>query len=155
MRLSLDGGRFVKALPCYQSGPYEEHLRDQLRAVSERELHLKSFTSRVECYAEDPTKSLLLEIEGQAETRLTLHLRSPVEQSVSARLVDLKEENIVRFTGGFTSESYIVNRLVAPSEYSASVKWSDPRPGSPPDWYYVRVTQHNGQLAWSSPIWVG
>jgi hypothetical protein len=155
MRLSLDGGRFVKALPCFQSGPYEEHLRDHLRAVSERELHLKSFTSRDECYAEDPTKSLLLEIEGQAETKLTLHLRLPVEQTVSARLADLTEENIVTFTGGFTSESYIVNRLISPSEYSASVKWSDPRPGSPPDWYYVRVTQHNGQLAWSSPIWVG
>jgi hypothetical protein len=130
-------------------------LRDQLRAASERELHLKSFTSRDECYAEDPTKSLLLEVEGQAETRLTLHLRSPVEQTVSARLADLRDENIVRFTGGFTSESYIINRLISPSEYSASVMWSDPRPGSPPDWYYVRVTQHNGQLAWSSPIWVG
>ena len=23
------------------------------------------------------------------------------------------------------------------------------------DYYYVRVRQHNGQLAWSSPTWVG
>ena len=39
---------------------------------------------------------------------------------------------------------------------SASLRWNDPRPkAKEPDWYYVRVTQHNGHMAWSSPIWVG
>jgi hypothetical protein len=26
--------------------------------------------------------------------------------------------------------------------------------GAGEDWYYVRVEQKNGELAWSSPIWV-
>ena len=155
MTLALDGGRFTQALPCFQSGPYEETLRDRLRAISERELRLESFTSRVKCYAEDPTKSVLCEIEGAAETTMTLQLRKPVEQTITARLGDLIDDNVVTFTGVFTSESYIVNRLISPSEYSASVKWVDQRPDAPSDWYYVRVTQHNGHLAWSSPIWVG
>ncbi len=60
------------------------------------------------------------------------------------------------FTGRFTSESYIVHRLVGPSEYTATLRWTDSRdPDEGPDWYYVRVTQHGGHLAWSSPIWVG
>ena len=34
-------------------------------------------------------------------------------------------------------------------------RWDERRNEATPDWYYVRVTQHNGQLAWSSPIWIG
>lgn len=155
MTVSIDGGRFTQAIPCFQSGPYEEEMRDRLRAVSVRELHLKSFTSRVKCYAEDPTKSLVCEVDGNADSTLTIKLRDPIEQTVSAKLADLIDDNIVTFTGVFTSESYIVSRLIAPSEYSASVKWADTRADAPADWYYVRVTQDNGQMAWSSPIWVG
>lgn len=84
-----------------------------------------------------------------------MQLEKPVEQTVRTKLSDLIDDNVVAFTGVFTSESCIVNRLVSPSEYSAQVRWNDRRRGATPDWYYVRVTQHNGQLAWSSPIWVG
>ncbi|MCA9121513.1 MAG: DUF3604 domain-containing protein [Planctomycetaceae bacterium] len=151
----LDKGRFLQAVPCFQSGPYEEEMRDRLRVVSPRELHLQSFTSRVQCYAEDPTKAIVCEIDGGPDSTLTLRLRQPIEQTVSARLADLIDDNLVTFTGVFTSESYIVNRLVGPSEYGVRLRWSDQRQNADSDWYYVRVTQHNGQLAWSSPIWVG
>ena len=155
MTVQLDKGRFVQALPCFQSGPYEEDMRDRLTIASDRELRLQSFTSRVKCYAEDPTKSLVLELEGQADSVLTVQLRQPIEQTVSARLADLIDDNIVTFTGVFTSESYTVQRLISPSEYAAAAVWSDRRPAAESDWYYVRVTQHNGHIAWSSPIWVG
>ena len=156
MTIQLDGGRFLRAVPCFQSGPYEETMRDKLRAVSDNEIQLNSHTSRVKCYAEDPTKSVVLELEGQPDSVLIVKLRKPVEQVVRARLADLTKDNVVTFTGVFTSESYIINRLISPSEYATSIRWQDRRPGrNKPDWYYVRVTQHNGQLAWSSPIWVG
>ena len=72
------------------------------------------------------------------------------------KLHDLIDDNLVEFTGVFTSESFIVQRLVAPQEYTASLRWNDRRKMSDSaDWYYVRVTQHNGHMAWSSPIWVG
>lgn len=155
MSLRLNKGRFLQAVPCYQSGPYEEEMRDRLRVVSEKELRLQSFTSRVKCYAEDPAKAVVCEVEGGPDSLLTLQLRKPVEQTVEARLADLAVNNVVTFTGVFTSESYIVNRLVGPTEYATDVRWADQRSGDDADWYYVRVTQHNGQLAWSSPIWVG
>ncbi len=156
MTVKLDGGRIHRAVPCFQSGPYEEEMRDRLHVVSENEVRVESFTSRVKCYAEDPTKAIVCELEGKPDFVLTVKLRKPVEQTVSAKLSDLIEDNVVTFTGVFTSESYIINRLVGPSEYAAAVRWTDRRENrTEPDWYYVRVTQHNGQLAWSSPIWVG
>jgi hypothetical protein len=43
-----------------------------------------------------------------------------------------------------------------PAEFAATIRWHDrDKPQAKTDWYYVRVTQHNGHLAWSSPIWVG
>ena len=69
---------------------------------------------------------------------------------------DLIADNVVTFTGPVTAESYIIHRIVGPDESSATIRWQDRRASTEQgDWYYVRVTQYNGQYAWSSPIWVG
>lgn len=156
--VQIDNGRILRALPCFQTAPFDEHRRDRLRIVADNEVRLQSATTRQGCYGEDPTKSVVLEVEGEADSVLTVRLASPREQTTSARLGDLAVDNVVEFTGVFTSESYILGRLIAPGEYTANLRWTDNRPhsaGAPADWYYVRVTQHNGQMAWSSPIWIG
>jgi hypothetical protein len=156
MVIRIDGGRFRRVIPCFQSAPFEEELRDRLRAVSPTEIRLRSYTSRVKCFAEDPTKAVVCELEGGPDAELSVELNKPVQQVVQARLGDLVEDNAVTFTGAFTSESYIIHRLVGPGEYSADVRFHDRRdPGRGADWYYVRVTEKNGHMAWSSPIWVG
>ncbi len=156
MIIRINGGRFLRALPCFQAAPFDEDRRDHLQVVSETELNLKSATTRVESYGEDPTKSLVLEIQGDIDTVLSVQLREPSEQTVQARLQDLIENNLIEFTGVFTSESLTVGPLLSPTEYTASIRWNDIRPKSTnTDWYHVRVTQHNGHMAWSSPIWVG
>ncbi|MFN4258771.1 MAG: hypothetical protein ACK4RK_05705 [Gemmataceae bacterium] len=155
MMLTITGGKFLSASPCFQSAPYDEQAIDQLRVRSDTEIHLHSFTSRVDCFAEDPTKAVVVEIDAGADAVLTLSLRQPARQTVSARVADLIEDNVVTFTGGFTTESHIIHRLVFPSEFTASIRWHDRRPGAKgTDWYYVRVTQHNGHMVWSSPLWV-
>jgi hypothetical protein len=156
MTIGIDGGRFLRAVPCFQSAPYDEGRRDRLRMVSPTEIHLTSHTSRVKCFAEDPTKAVVCELEGRADAVLTVKLRAPVEQTVTARLADLARDNLVTFTGVFTSESHIIHRLIEPAEYSTKVRFHDRRAaGHEADWYYVRVTEQNGHMAWSSPIWVG
>lgn len=156
MTIRIQGGRFHGANGCFQSGPFGEQLRDRLRLESPTEIRLTSNTSRVQCFAEDPTKSLVLDLEGGPEAVLSVELREPARQEVRCRLADLVSDNLVTFTGVFTSESFIVGRLVGPSDYAAAIRWTDRRhQASGPDWYYVRVTQHHGHLAWSSPIWVG
>jgi hypothetical protein len=42
----------------------------------------------------------------------------------------------------------------SPNARQADFQFSDPEAGKGPHWYYVRVEQKNGELAWSSPIWV-
>ncbi len=155
-RSSSPTGALYAALGCFQSAPFAEHLRDKLEVISEREIRLQMSTTREHAFAEDPTKSIVCELEGGPETRLTVELRAPTAKTVTRRLADLRDDNVVEFTGGFTTESFIVHPLVGPSEYAAHIRWHHkPSGDAAPDWYYVRVTQHNGQMAWSSPIWVG
>jgi len=156
MVVRIDGGRFRQAIPCFQSAPFDEKLRDKLRIVSANEIRLESNTSRVRCFAEDPTKALICEMEAGPDARLSVQLRKPVEQEICAPLAELVDDNLVAFTGGFTTESCIIHPLVQPGAYRATVRFEDRRRVEQgPDWYYVRVQEHNGQLAWSSPIWVG
>jgi len=157
MKLRLQGGRFVSALPCFQTAPFDEERRDQLRHLSQHELLLVSHTSRVNAFAEDPTKAIVMEIEAEDPSAvLTVELSKPTVATVAAELRRLQNDNEIHFTGGFTSESYMLERLVGPSECTAELRFHDTGSGVPgADWYYVRVLQHNNHMAWSSPIWVG
>ena len=156
MTIKLEKGRFLKALQCFQSAPFEETLRDRMRVVSPQEIHLQSNTTRENCYGEDPTKALVLTLDADPEAVLEVELRQPSKQVISTQLSSLLDDNVVTFTGVFTTESYILHRLVGPSDYAATVRWTDSRRDAEPgDYYYVRVHQRNGHLAWSSPVWVG
>ncbi|MBD3308500.1 DUF3604 domain-containing protein [candidate division KSB3 bacterium] len=156
MRVTIDGGRFMGATCCFQSGPFHEDLRDTLRLVSEHEIQLQSFTSRDGCFAEDPTKSIICDIEANPGATLNITLTQPTHRELHIPVQDLITDNVIDFTDVFTSESLMVHRLVAPGEYAAAMQWED-QPSQPrqADWYYVRVRHHNGHMAWSSPIWVG
>jgi hypothetical protein len=42
-----------------------------------------------------------------------------------------------------------------PASRAFSFTWTDADAPAGPKWYYVRVEQKDGELAWSSPVWVG
>ncbi len=157
MSLRLQGARFLDALPCFQAAPFDEMRRDRLRLLRSGEVHLASHTSRVNAFAEDPTKAVIMEIEVlEPDATLTLDLTQPASASYTAQLRQLQYDNVIQFTGGFTSESFMLERLVGPGEFSAKLRWNDARSDSNgSDYYYVRVLQRNNHMAWSSPIWVG
>jgi hypothetical protein len=50
----------------------------------------------------------------------------------------------------------LATKQTTPNAAEARFHWDDPAPkkGTKPSWYYVRVLQRDGQMAWSSPIWV-
>jgi len=156
MTIRIENGRFTKVSPCFQAGPYEETLRDRVHQRSDREIRLTSFTSRQDAYLQDPTKSVVLSMEAEPNARLAVEVTEPHRVVRKVPLDDLVHDNEVTFTNVFTSESFIIHRLVLPEEYEAHLEWEDivQSQGSS-DWYYVRVRQHNNQLAWSSPVWVG
>ena len=50
-------------------------------------------------------------------------------------------------------DSDVVATLKAPGkEYRGT--WTDPAPKAGTHYYYVRVVQEDGELAWGSPLWI-
>jgi hypothetical protein len=83
----------------------------------------------------------------------------------------LAQSSDTEITGPFTSESILLHRLVFAENYRTEFDFVDERgsfagaqdgcarrPAGADrvlaDWYYVRVVQTNGSIAWSSPIWL-
>ena len=152
---TIHGGKLRSATPCFQAGPYDEDRRDRITARTENSCSVRVHTSRLQAFEDAATKSVVLDIEGPADAELELTLTKPAAVKVRRTLKQLSEDNEIEFTGPFTSESFLVHRLVLPDRNRAKFSHVDTRRDDATDWYYVRVTQANGHQAWSSPWWVG
>ncbi|MEA2064123.1 MAG: hypothetical protein U9P14_10525, partial [Gemmatimonadota bacterium] len=152
--IELRGGQILEYQPCFQSGPLDEKRRNRVSSVSDAGLQITSYTSRKQAFAESPTNAVVLRIQGNAETSIEVKLSKPSLQSVKKNFSELARSNQVTFTGPFPDESLIVHRPVMEANASTSFSFTNEGTGNSADWYYVRVVQANGQMAWSSPIWV-
>jgi len=152
--IRLDGGTLEAVEPCFLVGPLDEQRRDRIVETSDRHLRLQSFTARRDLYEDSSQKAIVLRIRGGPETRLTVSLRLPDKVSLSRTLGQLAESGEMLFTGPFPRESAMLHRLVFHENYHTAFRWTDEDDGQAVNWYYVRVVQANGQMAWSSPIWV-
>ena len=153
-RIELEGGAIEAFQTGFQSGPLEEDRRDRALERSERGLRVVSFTALRQMIDDVSTKGVVLRARGGPDTRLTITLTKPVAMTRSWSFRDLAESSEVLSTGAFPKESALVHRLVFQDHYRTSFRVADQDPGSGVNWYYVRVVQANGHLAWSSPIWV-
>ena len=154
VNIRIDQGELLSVTPCFQSGPYEEERRNTVNSITSKGCDLVSYTSRKQAYEERATNSVILEIKGSPQTSLSIDLKKPAKTSVSKTLAELAQSNDIVFTGPFTSESMMIHRLVFSEHYRTQFEFRDGPSGNTTDWYYVRVVQSNGSLAWSSPIWV-
>lgn len=50
-------------------------------------------------------------------------------------------------------DSVVVDTL-KPGKREHKATWTDPKPAKGTHWYYVRVVQTDGEMAWASPMWV-
>jgi hypothetical protein len=152
--IDIDNGELLSVTPCFQSGPYDEGRRNNVNSITSTGCEIVSYTSRKQAYEERATNSVILKIKGSPKTMLSVKLAKPTEISVNKSLAELAESNDIAFTGRFTSESMMIHRVVFADNYKTSFKMKDTGQSKKTDWYYVRVVQTNGSLAWSSPIWV-
>ena len=105
-----------------------------------------------------PSASITIELEAGRETAATRpFFRPPAEIPERRVRLTLNAGGIERTlpTDDYPADRVTLRRLLrnAPRDVSFShTDGDDPRQG---DYYYVRVRQVNGAMAWSSPIWVG
>jgi len=108
----------------------------------------------MQAYEERATNAIVLEIQGTPKTELKIAVTRPAKMNIAKSLEELAESSDAEFTGPFTSESILLHRVVFSENYSTDFKLMDKRETRRTDWYYVRVVQSNGSMAWSSPVWL-
>ncbi len=105
-----------------------------------------------------PSASITLDLEAAAETASTPPLFRPPAEIPERRVrLTLNAGGIERAmpTDDYPDDRITLRRLIrsAPRDVSFShTDGNDPRQG---DYYYVRVRQVDGAMAWSSPVWIG
>jgi hypothetical protein len=153
-KVNVKNGRMLSAIPCFQSGPFNEERRNRLTAITDRSCEVVSYTSRMQAYEERATNSIILSILGSPDTQLEIAAAQPKSMKITKSLKQLAKSSDAVFTGPFTSESILLHRAVFADNYSTEFEFVDERKTDRTDWYYTRVVQSNGSLAWSSPIWM-
>jgi hypothetical protein len=99
-------------------------------------------------------KAVVLRLSADASTKLRVACEKPSKCEVAVGLDQLAESGEMLFTGPFPLESAMLHRVVFADHYESEFTIDDTGRGERADWYYVRVIQANGEMAWSSPVWV-
>lgn len=152
--VEVDGGRLVEAEPCFTPGPLDEFRRDRIVERNERSIRVQSFTALKQQVDDFSQKALVMKIEGDVSTKVTVSCTKPSKCALTQSFAELAESSEMLFTRPFPWESAMFHRLVFGPNHSASFSVPIERDGQKTNWYYVRVVQANEQMAWSSPIWV-
>ncbi|MFP4058757.1 MAG: DUF3604 domain-containing protein [Candidatus Brocadiia bacterium] len=169
-RLEVEGGRLVGVERCFSLGG------QRLASVDERHCAFELVTAgRAVRNPFGMTQAIVAELEGSPRSRLTLDIEGGrLELAVAdllrgGRLVPLIEESVERVQADFgiheeeignpdiyyhNARKVKIHRAVPQAAYRVAHAFQDVElaPGRHP--LHVRVWQRNGQLAWSSPIWV-
>ncbi len=153
-RMEVQGGRIEAAHPCFTSGPLEERRRDRIVERGASSVTVESFTALRQQVDDYSQKAVVLRISGGPDTRLRVACAKPSRCEVTRTLGELEASNEMLFTGPFPLESAMLHRLVFAEHTTAAFTVDDEDAGSGLNWYYVRVAQANGEMAWSSPICV-
>jgi hypothetical protein len=97
------------------------------------------------------TCSLILEVRAPAKASLAFQVNG---NRFEHRLEDLLVGSRTEFMRGWRSEALLVHHAVPEAQLRAALAFEDTTEGQETDFYYLRVSQENGQWAWSSPIWI-
>jgi hypothetical protein len=153
MEVAVEGGRIARFFPCLQSMPFDEQRRHRFERKGESRLAIRSYTARQNAYRENPNQSVVLEIEGDADTGLKLQLIQPVKEETRSSLGDLARGSVNRFTGPFPKEAWQWHRLVPLAASSLEGRCTLDVPAGRSH-AYLRARQKNGHIAWASPVFM-
>ncbi len=150
--LSAANAKINRVFPCWTAGPFDEDRRHKI--VSDNDyLSVSSYTSRRDSFNGMPNQAVVVEFEGGSDTRFDLDLKLPVNIQKSYSFSDLMQRSFEFHVGGYPSESVQMQRLTSSAETRLQRKLVLPAPEIS-SFVYLRVTQKNGQMAWSSPVFV-
>ena len=155
--LEVEGSAIRDVVPAFCGGEGSTTELNLLSVRDERGLHAKTYTSRRNTR---PVNSLSFVWKGPASATLKLRVNGRNGDRPFTRQLDIRkselahEDRHVSAFDLFSSPKVKVHALIDTGERSMMVETEDDQ-AARGDFYILKVEQENGQLAWSSPIWLG
>ena len=159
--IRADGMRIDSLYPCLQSGPFDEDRRHRIRQTSDQTVAVTSYTGRQGAYRQNPNQSVILSLQpddgvggaGLDNASLDLTLKQPASQTHRVTMRELADSSVAIFTGPFPAECLLWHRPVSRTSSSHSGRTTIRLPKKD-NYVYLRVREHNGHIAWGSPVFV-
>lgn len=127
-----------------------------LECMDEQHVVIKSFTSRKNAF---PVNSITFLWHGDLDAMLELKITGRQDSlDFNKKLIVVKRDLIAKdahlsIINSFSSPKLKIHSLLQPEDYESQHSIIDPSV-QPGDYYFLKVIQENGQLAWSSPVWI-
>ena len=153
-RIEVEGGRIEAMQTCFTPGPLEERRRDRVVKRDANAVEVESFSAIRQQVDDYSQKAIVLRVAGGPSTRVRVACEKPSRCEVTQTLGQLEQSSEALFTGEFPLESAMLHRLTFAENWETAFTAEDEDDGAGVNWYYARVFQANGEMAWSSPIWV-
>jgi len=175
--LSVEDGELRKVVANFCSDPFDEQRRKRIVSQDAAHCRWQSHTSRGGFITTrnslptcSPSDSLCLEVSGSRHTRIAVEMHCQTRKSLLATAPDWSmhpwssTQRRDYTIGQLMAESQAfpmerpktwvkLHRAVPPCLYQMQGAHEMPSGPAAPAYYYLRVTQENGQMAWTSPIW--
>jgi len=167
--IELSGGSVVAAEPCWKT------MHQWIGPLGGHRCEFGFRTTQNPPHGEVPSEATIFELEGRPCDVVTIRLdrktlkMTLAEAMTSSRIVDHMDEvgDYLRRSRGidpetlerrdwvyFCGHKVKVHRAIPDCGFTASLEHVDTDPPRGVNHYRVRVSQRNGQMAWSSPLWV-
>jgi hypothetical protein len=154
IRLRCENGELNDMTPAFCGGAASVTEMNMLDRVDESSWRISSYTSRKNTC---PVNSVSFFWNGDADTKIRLDIEGEnpsFRKQLSFAKKDLLDKDIYEAAfDRFSSPKLKVHALIPSNEYAFSGELNDNtvRYG---DFYFLKATQQNGQMAWASPIWI-
>ena len=140
--VDVRNGSIIGYQPCFTVPGF-----NKVSNVTPRQLDVSSKTT-----SPGNISKVGMDIEGTLDTAVTI--RHDGKDVLTGTIGELLNENKCIYPFGPYAGAFYLSRAVAEPHFHVNLEWEDAASEKSRDYYYVRVFQKNGQMAWSSPIWV-
>lgn len=147
---------FHDVVPAFCGGAGSVTEMNILECTGNQHIRVNSFTSRKNSF---PVNSISFLWEGESDSNINLIIEAVQDGQIFKKKLDISKTDLIEndeylsIINRFSSPKLKVHTLLEPKDYefSHSVKDTTVKHG---DYYFIKVTQENGQMAWSSPVWI-
>jgi hypothetical protein len=160
--VEVEDGTIESAMPCLRSRPYLPSDEPGIKELTPDLCYWEAHTTQryavegIQCFEDSNAQGVALDIAGPSEARLVVRVVEPEEKILITTLSELTNRSLLEPLGPLAGGWVVVHRAVLPGDHTVRAQYTDSQAvAARTDYYYLRVAQANGQMAWTSPIWVG